>query len=522
MLYLLCLISLLFSNITYAATEVRESGTSKGYVNVMDFVGPTVAVSGITGTITSGSGTVGSGPAKGVAYYASAGTSITANTLFNYDGTNVGIGTITTSAARLNVFGDINILGTAAGLTGGNLSNIDVAGTKANIYANVNYFGASQMFVGTIGGSRQLIFTPTTVGFAGGTTLMWGSNAGAWASAGSDIGLSRFAAGIVAVGNSTNGDTTGTLVAGNVGIGTTNVTGGRLIIGTGNVGIGSLTPGQLLDVNGTVRSTAFTTTGAYTQSGTNSNNFTGNVGISSANPGAALDVANNLRVRNADSSTNTVLGLTKLGSSTFAAASLLDIYGSSVTAGKLLYRSVAGNVIVAVQEGSLGGDYGDIFVNGTGGINKMDFSGASGINNSLGYTQSGSSINVFTGNVGISSATPGSALDVAGKTRITSSGHLISTGTAPIVATNDCGTTSQGAVTSKSTDISGSITAGTLAVTSCAITFANAYTVAPNCVAVDDSNILAVKAAASTTKLTFTTTTSMSGDILSWICIGNE
>lgn len=288
---------------------------------------------------------------------------------------NTGIGTITTSLAKLNVFGDINVKGTAAGLTGFNLSNIDVAGTKDGAYFTGSYLGSSNLFVGSSGGTRQIILAPNTVGMGATTTVVWSNSSLGWYAGGSDTGLSRFTAGVVAVGNATNLDTSGALVAANIGIGTTNIANGRLLITGGNVGIGSI------------------------------------------NPGTALDVANNLRVRNADSSTNTIVGLTKLGSSTFAAASLLDIYGSSVTAGKLLYRSVAGNVIVAVQEGSLGGDYGDIFVNGTGGTNKMDFSGASGINNSLGYTQSGSSFNTFTGNVGIGSATPGVALDVTGSIR---------------------------------------------------------------------------------------------------------
>jgi hypothetical protein len=130
--------------------------------------------------------------------------------------------------------------------------------------------------------------------------------------------------------------------------------------------------------------------------------------------------------------------------------------------------------------------------------------------------------NTFLGNVGVGSITPGSQLDIAGNTRVTASGHITSTGTAPTVANNDCGTTVQGTVTAKSTDNSGSLTAGTLAVTSCAMTFANAWVNAPNCVVIDDTNILAVKSSTSTTKLTVTSTTSMSGDVLSYICQGNE
>ncbi len=94
--------------------------------------------------------------------------------------------------------------------------------------------------------------------------------------------------------------------------------------------------------------------------------------------------------------------------------------------------------------------------------------------------------------------------------------------TAPTVANNDCGTTVQGTVTAKSTDVAGTLTVGTLTVTACAMTFNTTWVNAPICVVTDDSNIIAVKAATSTTKLTVTSLASMSGDVLSYICYGNE
>lgn len=118
------------------------------------------------------------------------------------------------------------------------------------------------------------------------------------------------------------------------------------------------------------------------------------------------------------------------------------------------------------------------------------------------------------GNVGIGTTIPVAALTVTG--------HVHSNGTAPTVANNDCGSTAQGAITAKSTDVAGFVTAGTLNVTSCAVTFNTTWTNAPVCVATDDTNILSIKPSSTTTKLTLTSTTSMSGDVISWICLGNE
>ena len=117
------------------------------------------------------------------------------------------------------------------------------------------------------------------------------------------------------------------------------------------------------------------------------------------------------------------------------------------------------------------------------------------------------------GNVGIGSTAPQSVLTLG------TNAHLGSTGTAPTVATNDCGSTAQGTITAGSTDIRGEVTVGTLTVTSCAVTFNTAFGRAPICVSEDDGTALAVKAATSTAKLTITSASTMSGDIVRWICI---
>lgn len=128
--------------------------------------------------------------------------------------------------------------------------------------------------------------------------------------------------------------------------------------------------------------------------------------------------------------------------------------------------------------------------------------------------KSGSTIGLTTtGNVGIGSTAPQSGLTLG------SNNHLGSTGTAPTVASNDCGSTSQGAVNAGSTDLRGSVVVGTLTVTSCAITFNVPFGKAPVCLTQDDTNILGTKNTQTTSKLTITSTTSMSSDTITWVCI---
>lgn len=120
----------------------------------------------------------------------------------------------------------------------------------------------------------------------------------------------------------------------------------------------------------------------------------------------------------------------------------------------------------------------------------------------------------LAGNLGIGDSAPTAPLTV--------NGHIHTMQTAPTVANNDCGTTVQGTITTKSTDVSGQVTVGTLAVTACNVSFNTTWTNAPFCVVSDDTNIIALKASATTTKLTITSVASMSSDKVSWVCLGNE
>lgn len=97
---------------------------------------------------------------------------------------------------------------------------------------------------------------------------------------------------------------------------------------------------------------------------------------------------------------------------------------------------------------------------------------------------------------------------------LTVTGHYVSGGTVPTVATNDCGSSTQGVITAGGNDNGFLVTAGTAAVTSCAITFGTAWTAAPKACSFTPANTTAAAAATvaayisaiSTTKVTISGT----------------
>jgi hypothetical protein len=121
--------------------------------------------------------------------------------------------------------------------------------------------------------------------------------------------------------------------------------------------------------------------------------------------------------------------------------------------------------------------------------------------------------------------TTSGAVTLTGTNSITTptfNGQVYGHQTAPTVANNDCGSTTQGTIGTKSTDIAGKITVGTIAVTSCAITFNTTWSTAPFCVVSDDSHVLAVQPSTSTTKLTITALTNLDSDNLTYVCMGGN
>lgn len=262
------------------------------------------------------------------------------------------------------------------------------------------------------------------------------------------------------------------ILEGNVGIGTT-LTTTALTVMNGNVGIGTWKPANLLAI------------------GTNANQFQigagGNIAELSGNTNANMS--------------STIIQLNNSGGQI-----QLKNSGAGTNSGTLIIGSTGGTSGANIELRTSTGNDSAGFIKMTGG------------------NSGGTEIARFTdvGNVGIGSVNPGQRLDVTGTLRLTGIGHISSNGTPPTVASNACGSTTQGVVVAKSTDISGTVTVGTLTVTSCAITFASTWQNAPVCVANDDTNVLAIRPTETTTGITFTSLSSASGDNISWICIGNE
>lgn len=266
-----------------------------------------------------------------------------------------------------------------------------------------------------------------------------------------------------------------------------------------NVGIGTFAPQAALCVGSTCQgkvtsvgafttvgldnaTTAMTNSAAYTQSGTSANTFSGTSAFTAT---SAITTTGNVGIGTTASQTALAITNGNVGIGTWTAANgLLQIMGT----GNIGFGTTTPQTFLAITGGNVG--------IGT-------------------WTADGGSLIVKSGNVGIGTIAPQSIFTLGGNA------HLGSTGTAPTVANNDCGSTAQGTITAGSTDLRGDVTAGTLNVTSCAVTFTTAFGKAPRCVVMDDTNILTVRATTTTTKLTIISTTSMSvgPDVITWLCI---
>ena len=259
----------------------------QGTVRALNFVGNGAGLTGVTGSnywnyTAAGNIGVSTIQAVGIGTTFVGGTGEAALSVMNG---NVGIGTWVPGGALVVMNGNVGIgstspvaaLSFAAGTTAPN--GINLGDSLANIYRSAA--GIIQFDGGIgIGGNSATIsrfgaVVGATVGSATAELNAAGAQAGIsvistgqymWTNSSSpsgtnDTGFSRIAAGIIAAGNGTSGDYSGTFSATNVGIGTFNVAGGSLIVKTGNVGIGSLAPGHALDVQGTIRTINFTMTG---------------------------------------------------------------------------------------------------------------------------------------------------------------------------------------------------------------------------------------------------------------------
>lgn len=319
--------------------------------------------------------------------------------------------------------------------------------------------------------------------------------------------------------------------AGDTLVGTSN-----LISNGTNIGIGSATPGQLLDVAGSLRLTGFVlTAGAGSGKVLTSDGGGGGTwqaasggGSGTVNTGTATDAAYYATSTTAVSPTASLIFTgnaagNNIGINSASPGQTLDVMGTirSVNSGNAEFDGNVGiGTSLAPKNGldvagsvSIGTTNAGYFAAPTNGL---AIQGNVGIGTYLptGIFEVGlQKFDIVGSNVGIGTISPQSALTLGGNA------HLGSTGTAPTVASNDCGSTAQGTVNAGSTDLKGQVVVGTLTVTSCAVTFNVPFGRAPICETQDDTNILGIKNSQTTTKITVTSTTSMSGDTITWLCI---
>lgn len=266
------------------------------------------------------------------------------------------------------------------------------------------------------------------------------------------------------------------LAAGNVGIGTTFTTNAALAITNGNVGIGTWKPSAMFQVAPfTSLSSGFRVdnTGSVTLAGGATYAINAN-GLSMSNSG-------NFTIKN--TSANSGSGVNIQGGAN--ANSVVTISTSSVTANGGSISLKVGNV-------------------GIGTITAMSI--------------------IDGGNVGINSTAAGQKIDVnSGNIRVITGVYLSKQTSAPSIATNDCGSLTQGTMVTSpsSTDEAGAVNSGTSAgsLLSCAITFGQSHTSAPaSCYCNDQTSVLSLAATYTSTKLTCTSLATVASMTLNYGC----
>lgn len=284
---------------------------------------------------TSGSGTVNSGVANQVAYYATTGTTLSGNAAFVFNGTNVGIGTVTPTNA-LDVVGGVGIAASGSSLFATSSPPAGSLQVEGNIGIGTVFMQTSALTVmnGNVGigtwkptalfnviGGNVSIGTTTsaqllTIGTASQVTFTNAGGMTTTASIAANGGITSSSAAVLTGSASTTNITNNNATAGSLlmfigGASTSsgltfkstnhavtnandflrfqinNGTDALSIVdnnGNGNVGIGSSVPNATLDVEGTVSPVVF-------MAASTSNK---NVGIGTFNPTALLNIGGSM------------------------------------------------------------------------------------------------------------------------------------------------------------------------------------------------------------------------------------
>jgi hypothetical protein len=114
------------------------------------------------------------------------------------------------------------------------------------------------------------------------------------------------------------------------------------------------------------------------------------------------------------------------------------------------------------------------------------------------------------GRVGVATTT------LTADSRLQVAGHITSEGTAPTVSA--CGTTPS----IYGTDTAGKVITGSGVITSCTLTFALGWSIAPVCMVGDETAIQLIRGASTTTTLIITSATAITSHLISYICIGRS
>jgi trimeric autotransporter adhesin len=239
-------------------------------------------------------------------------------------------------------------------------------GTNATaLHINSDASGELDAYTGT-GGYLGGIYGSGEVRQAAGNIIGWalGNNL----SIAPDIGISRFAANKLAIGNGTPGNTSGTLLAGQVGIGTnaptaaltvttTAATIGEIIQG----GVGQTAPSLSIRNSAGTELFSVTSTGSVTSAGSFAFNGTGTNNI-----GGGLTVAGNI------SSPGTGSNSEKFGAGSSAAGASSIAIGNSAS-------STAGTAIVIGANSGVSGNASQWTIIGANNIINAGASGGNGI-----------------------------------------------------------------------------------------------------------------------------------------------